>query len=71
MILNILNGFDNLIITNEDVDANLNDLGMDSVMFIQIIVALEEAFECEIPDEKLMIPEMNTVNKIFNVLSTL
>ena len=41
---------------------------MDSITFIKIIVAVEEKFECEIPDSKLLIGEMNTANKIFQVL---
>ena len=41
---------------------------MDSISFIQTIVSLEEEFECEIPDSKLLISEMNTVNKIIDVL---
>lgn len=41
---------------------------MDSIKFIQIIVSLEEAFECEIPDEKLLLAEMNSVNKMLEVL---
>ena len=41
---------------------------MDSITFIQVVVALEEAFECEIPDEKLLITEMDTVQKMVDVL---
>ena len=48
-----------------------DDLGMDSITFVQIIVALEEEFECEIPDSKLLITEMNTIQKIVEVLKTI
>ena len=44
---------------------------MDSITFIQIIVKLEETFDCEIPDSKLLISEMDTVQKIFDVLQEL
>lgn len=44
---------------------------MDSITFIRIIVSIEEEFECEIPDVKLLITEMNTVNKILKVLTTI
>ena len=44
---------------------------MDSIAFIHIIEALEEEFECEIPDDKLLINEMDTVKKIIDVLQTL
>lgn len=50
---------------------SLSDMGMDSISFVQIVVALEEAFACEIPDSKLMISEMDTVQKIFEVLQAI
>lgn len=58
-------------ITLEKITHNLSEFGMDSITFIQVIVAIEEEFECEIPDEKLLITEMDTVEKIINVLQTL
>ena len=44
---------------------------MDPISFIQIIVAWEEEFDCEIPDEKLLITEMDTVQKMIGVLQAL
>ena len=55
-------------VTAAQCDDDLLELGMDSNKFIQIIVSLEEAFECEIPDEKLLFTEMNSVNKMLEVL---
>ena len=70
-VLNIINTIGKFKITQEQVEDNLPNLGMDSITFIQIIVALEETFECEIPNEKILITEMNTVQKIIDVLQTL
>lgn len=71
-IVEILNGnIENLNITTENLDDNLFDLGMESVVFIQIIVELEETFDCEIPDSKLLISEMDSLRKILNVLQAL
>lgn len=68
-IIEMLNtNIKNITITRQQVDEDLSDLGMDSISFIQTIVSLEEEFECEIPDSKLLISEMNTVNKIIDVL---
>lgn len=68
-IIEILNSnIENIEISIEQVNDDLSDLGMDSISFIKTIVSLEEEFECEIPDEKLIISEMNTVNKIIDVL---
>lgn len=55
----------------EQTNENLSNLGMDSISFIQIIVALEETFDCEIPDSKLLITEMDTAQKMFDVLQEL
>lgn len=70
-VLDIINEFDNLNVGENQLDENLSDLGMDSIMFIQMIVKLEEVFDCEIPDSKLLITEMNTIYKIFDVLHEL
>lgn len=68
-VLLVLNKhIDNHIIGLNNIDDKLTDLGMDSILFIQIVVALEEAFEIEIPDEKLLIPEMNSINKMLDVI---
>ncbi len=52
-------------------DEDLSVMGMDSMEFVTIVVALEEEFDCEIPDEKLLISELNTVNKIYEVIKEL
>lgn len=50
-------------------EVDLHASGMDSIIFIRIVVALEEAFSIEIPDEFLLITEMNTISKIANIIS--
>lgn len=70
-ILNIINSLDNISISKEQTEESLPDLGMNSISFIQIVVGLEEAFDCEIPDSKLLISEMDTVQKMFDVLQGL
>ena len=55
-------------LAEEQADRDLRDIGMDSISFIQVIVQLEETFGCEIPDSKLLMAEMNTLNKILNAL---
>lgn len=70
-IICVINSLDNIAISSKQLDENLPNLGMDSISFIQIIVGLEEAFDCEIPDSKLLISEMDTVQKMFDVLQEL
>ena len=68
-VVEILNAnIENAEVTEDKLDEDLSELGMDSITFIKIIVSVEEEFECEIPDSKLLIGEMNTTNKIFQVL---
>ncbi len=70
-ILHVINSLDNIEVSIEQLDEYLPDLGMDSISFIQIVVGLEETFDCEIPDSKLLISEMDTVRKMFDVLQEL
>lgn len=67
-ILEIINKSESLDIGEDKLEEDLENLGMDSITFIQIIVGLEEAFDCEIPDSKLLVTEMDTVQKMFDVL---
>lgn len=56
-------------ITLAQTSDDLTQLGMDSITFIRIIVALEEEFDIEIPDENLLMPELNTILKMVNVVT--
>lgn len=68
-VIEILNeNLENIELNEALLDSDLTELGLDSLMFVQIIVALEDEFDLEIPDSKLMIGEMNTVSKIIEVL---
>ena len=58
-------------ITIEDINKDLSKLGVDSLTFISVILVLEEVFDCEIPDSKLIMSEMNSVNKIVEVLHSI
>lgn len=55
-------------LTKKDKRVDLLDLGLDSIMFVSIVVDLETAFSCEIPDDYLIYTKMNTVNKMFRVI---
>jgi acyl carrier protein len=71
-VLEILNtNIENAEISIGNSDVDLSQLGMDSISFIRVIVSLEEEFEVEVPDSFLLLTEMNTVNKIMNVLNSI
>ena len=68
-IISIVNAnLDNAVITCAQIDDDLQSHGMDSISFIRVVVAIEEAFEVEIPDSYLLLSEINTISKIYNVL---
>lgn len=50
------------------IDEDLFSIGMSSIDYIRIVVALEEEFECQIPNSKLLLSEMNTMSKIYQVI---
>ena len=52
------------------IDTDLSMVGMDSITFVRCIVALEEVFGIEIPDEYLLMPVMNTIKKISDIVET-
>ena len=55
-------------ITQTEIETDLIENDMDSLKFIRMIVALEEMFNIEMPDDCLVMSELNTVNKIFNII---
>ena len=69
-VLQIFNAnIENTEITFGQTEDDLSALGMDSITFIRVIVALEEAYDIEIPDEYLLLTEMNTLSKMTDVIS--
>ena len=68
-LLNIVNEvLKESTVSDKDIDKNLMAYGMDSIKFIHMIVDIEKYYGCEIPESKLLLEEMNTIEKIMNVL---
>lgn len=70
IILIVNENIENAEINQDQFTIDLSVIGMDSITFIRIIVALEEVFNIEIPDEFLFITEMNSIEKIAKVVSS-
>ncbi len=68
-ILEIINDKIENGVSKNQVDDDLSQLGMDSLKFISIVVTLEENFDIEVPDEYLLMTEMNTVRKMVKIVS--
>ena len=45
----------------------MNDLGADSLDTVELVMALEEEFECEIPDEEA--EKINTVQEAIDYVT--
>lgn len=67
-IIEIINCATKGDISIDQKDEDLLEFGIDSIQFVQLIVFLEELFECKIPDSKLLFEEMNTATKIMAAL---
>ena len=67
------NGYANITepLTMEQIEVNFSDLHIDSISFIHIIVLLESEFDLEIPDNYLLISELNCVKKAYEVVKEL
>lgn len=68
-ILDIINSnVENANLQLDQADEDLVALGMSSISFISVVVALEGAFEIEFPDEYLLISQSNTLNILANIV---
>ena len=67
-VLSVLKNINKLHVTQDDLSKNLSELGVDSMLFIEIVIALEEEFDCEIPDSKLILHEIKTIRDIIDIL---
>lgn len=66
----INNNIKGIKLQSDQAIEDLSLTGMDSIKFISIIITLEEEFDIEIPDEYLVLTEMNTISKMADVIST-
>lgn len=48
---------------------DLREIGMDSLLFIRLVVEIEEHFEIEIDDEDLLMDNFITLDNILQVVS--
>lgn len=51
-------------------DTDLQTVGMDSLSFINLVLEIENYFEVEFPDEKLIISEACSINELCNIIIT-
>lgn len=67
-IVSLINESNEISINNITMDTSFqNDLGLDSMRLIGAIVAIEDAFDIEIPDNKLF--KIKTVGDLVDYIS--
>lgn len=64
------------IFQNSGIDADMleyvdfsDDLGMDSIVFITLIVEIEMMFDITVPDEWLLMDNFKNVDSVFKVVA--
>lgn len=58
-------------ITLKHQEVELKKFGLNSISFVNMIIQIEDEFECVFPDSKLLVSEADTINKILNILHML
>lgn len=62
---------------NVEEPSNINninifdDLGYESLSFVQLIIELEEAFDIVIPDDLILMNSFDTIGQIHDIISNL
>ncbi|GMQ59568.1 hypothetical protein AN1V17_39650 [Vallitalea sediminicola] len=50
---------------------NDEEIGLRSIQLVMLVAWLEDAFNIEIPDDYLEVPQLNSITKIVNVVRSL
>lgn len=67
-LANVLNLAD---ISSLSLQDSLEDEGLDSINFVTLIVMLEDAFDIQIPEDKLEYKNFQTIERILKVIGEL
>lgn len=58
----------NIDIDDYDANSDLRNIGMDSILFVSIVVAIENEFGIEFPDDKIFISEASTISLLNQII---
>ena len=72
-IREILSDTINSIVPVDEIDADtkLGDAGMDSISFVELIIAIEDRFGIEVPNEALSPENNSTIHDLSELVSSL
>jgi acyl carrier protein len=54
-----------------DLDTDLKDVGVDSLVFIRVVVEIENHFSIDFPDDKLFIAATGTIRTLCKTVESL
>ena len=71
-ILDIINSIlEDRVLTEQEINEDLQSLGLTSVTFVIMVVELEDTFGIEIPDEYLLFTRLPSVAVVHEVITSL
>jgi acyl carrier protein len=53
---------------NLEIDTRLENVGLDSITFIRIVVQIEDCFDMEFPDDKLLLTQAGTIKDLCEIV---
>ena len=53
-----------------DANKYLQNIGMDSLAFIRVVIAIEDVFDMEFPSDKLIVAESGTISQLCKVVDS-
>ncbi len=59
------------LLENLDGDTPFQEIGMDSISFVDVIIGLEETFDIEIPEEYMIMTENCSVKHLCHIIDKL
>lgn len=70
-ILELVKKTISLTIDESEINENteLVEIGMDSIAFVSLIAEIEDYYEVEFPEEKLIIENSSTITKLIDTLN--
>lgn len=67
IVLGVMN---NPELNSATIEDDLQNFGMNSILFIKIVVEIENRFNIEFPDEKLLITQAGTIKELCEIIES-
>lgn len=67
-LIKICDAILNRQLTNCDLNKDLEQIGFDSIKFIELIVSIEESFKIKFPDDCLVFSKIKSINALIDIV---